>query len=245
MICFDTHAISCAGGRDLNQDALRYSVNGVAAFWVLADGLGGHPGGEEASRAAVDAAMQGFLTRPECSAEALRVQLEAAQAAVVARQDALPNGQGMRTTIVTLVCREDQALWAHVGDSRLYWFQQGRLTAQTLDHSVPQALVTAGQLSPRQIRHHEDRNRLLRSLGGREALRATIEERSHTIAAGDAFLLCSDGFWDYVTETAMELDLAKSGSAEEWMYHMELRLRAALPEASDNYSAIAVMIASA
>ncbi|MBL8210614.1 MAG: serine/threonine-protein phosphatase [Bryobacterales bacterium] len=245
MIRFDTHAISCAGGRDTNQDALRYSVNGTAALWVLADGLGGHAGGEEASRAAVDAAMQGFLSKPECSSAALKAYLEAANAAVVARQEVNAAGHAMRTTVVLLVAREDQAQWAHVGDSRLYWFHQGRLAGQTLDHSVPQAMVDAGQLTRRQIRFHEDRNRLLRSLGGREALRATIEERPHTLAPGDAFLLCSDGFWDYVTETAMELDLAKSGSAEEWMYHMELRLRAALPEASDNYSAIAVMIASA
>jgi serine/threonine protein phosphatase PrpC len=101
-------------------------------------------------------------------------------------------------------------------------------------------MVDAKQLKASEIRHHEDRNRLLRSLGGREEVRATIEEKAHSIRPGDAFLLCSDGFWEYVTETAMEVDLAKSGSPSDWLRFMELRIRAAAPEDQDNYTAVAV-----
>jgi serine/threonine protein phosphatase PrpC len=237
---FLTHTVSSAGGREINQDAAEHAVTEQMACWVLADGLGGHGGGEEASKAATGAILQSFQAHAECSPAAIMTYIEAARNAVVKRQDEDTTLMGMRTTIVVLVSDLKTALWGHVGDSRLYFFKQGRLERQTSDHSVPQAMVDARQLKPSEIRHHEDRNRLLRSLGGREELRATIEEKAHSIRPGDAFLLCSDGFWEYVTETAMEVDLAKSGSPSDWVRFMELRIRAAAPEEQDNYTAVAV-----
>jgi serine/threonine protein phosphatase PrpC len=237
---FLTHTVSSAGGREINQDAAEHAVTEQMACWVLADGLGGHGGGEEAAKAATGAIMQSFQAHAECSPAALMTYIEAAKSAVIKRQDEDTTLMGMRTTIVVLISDMKTALWGHVGDSRLYFFRQGRLERQTSDHSVPQAMVDARQLKPSEIRHHEDRNRLLRSLGGREELRATIEEKAHSIRPGDAFLLCSDGFWEYVTETAMEVDLAKSGSPSDWVRFMELRIRAAAPEEQDNYTAVAV-----
>jgi serine/threonine protein phosphatase PrpC len=240
---FLTHTVSSAGGREINQDAAEHAVTEQMACWVLADGLGGHGGGEEAAKAATGAIMQSFQAHAECSPAALMTYIEAAKSAVIKRQDEDTTLMGMRTTIVVLISDMKTALWGHVGDSRLYFFRQGRLERQTSDHSVPQAMVDARQLKPSEIRHHEDRNRLLRSLGGREELRATIEEKAHSIRPGDAFLLCSDGFWEYVTETAMEVDLAKSGSPSDWVRFMELRIRAAAPEEQDNYTALAVFAA--
>jgi PPM family protein phosphatase len=240
---FLTYTVSSAGGREMNQDAAEFVVTPEMACWVLADGLGGHGGGEEAARSATSAILQSFQAHAECSPAAVMTYIESARNAVVKRQEENTTLMGMRTTIVVLVSDMKSALWGHVGDSRLYYFKQGTLEKQTLDHSVPQAMVDAKQLKPAEIRHHEDRNRLLRSLGGREEVRATIEEKAYSIRPGDAFLLCSDGFWEYVTETAMEVDLAKSGSPSDWLRFMELRIRAAAAEEQDNYTAVAVFAA--
>lgn len=240
---FLTHTISRGGGREINQDAAEFSVSEQFACWVLADGLGGHGGGEDASRLAADSVMQAFRSHAECSASALLTYIEFARNAVVKRQDENAMLNGMRTTIVVLISDLRQALWGHVGDTRLYLFREGQLSHQTLDHSVPQAMVDAKQIDAGKIRHHEDRNRLLRSIGGREEVRATIEENPHLLRPGDAFLLCTDGFWEYVTEMAMEVDLAKSATPAEWLRYMELRIRAVAPADQDNYSAVAIFVA--
>lgn len=240
---FLTHTISRGGGRDINQDAAEHSIAGEQACWVLADGLGGHGGGEEASRLATESVMQAFRAHAECSPSALRTYIEFARGAVVKRQEESTIFNGMRTTLVVLVSDMRQALWAHVGDTRLYLFRDGQLARQTRDHSVPQAMVDAKQLDARKIRQHEDRNRLLRSIGGKEDVRATIEENPHLLRPGDAFLLCTDGFWEYVTETAMEVDLAKSATPADWLRCMELRIRGEAPADQDNYSAVAIFAA--
>lgn len=235
-----TKMLTAGGGREVNEDSVECSVTEQLGCWVLADGLGGHGGGDIASRLATQAVIDAFHAHGECSAEAIMTYIELSRAAVVKRQEDEPACSGMRTTLVVLVADQQKALWGHVGDSRLYFFRQGRLLKRTLDHSVPQAMVDAGQLQSRQIRFHEDRNRLLRSLGGRDEIRATIEEKAQPVRPGDAVLMASDGFWEYVTETAMELDLAKSATPAEWLMHMERRLRAVAPHDQDNFSAIAI-----
>ncbi|MCZ2149805.1 MAG: protein phosphatase 2C domain-containing protein [Bryobacterales bacterium] len=239
---FLTHSLTHSGGREQNQDACQCAVADRMACWVLADGLGGHGGGEEAARLATDAVMRAFQSHAECSPSALLTYIELARQAVVARQEESPTLGGMRTTLVILASDMEKALWAHVGDSRLYYFARGRLARQTRDHSVPQAMVDARQLKPSQIRLHEDRNRLLRSIGGREEVRATLEEDPAAIRTGDSFLLCTDGFWEYVTETAMEMDLAKSADPREWLRFMEQRIRQTAPSDQDNYTAIAIFV---
>lgn len=239
---FVTQVLSYGGGREYNEDAVQYSNTDKLGCWTLADGLGGHGGGDVAAQAATNAVIQAFNSHAECTAEALMTYVEQARSAVSRKQEQDPALASMRTTLIVLVMDERQALWAHIGDSRLYYFKQGTMQRRTLDHSVPQAMVEAGQINASQIRFHEDRNRLLRSLGGREEIRATIESKPPSIGPGDAFLLASDGFWEYVTDTAMEIDLAKSSTPGEWLKHMERRLRQVAPEDQDNFSAIAVML---
>jgi serine/threonine protein phosphatase PrpC len=148
----------------------------------------------------------------------------------------------MRTTAVVLVADTSGAVWGHIGDSRLYMLRSGRVVSQTRDHSVPQSLVDAGEITPAEIRFHEDRNRLLRSLGNGGRLRAALLERPMLLNKGDAFLLCSDGFWEYVTETEMEVDFAKARTPDDWLDRMAVRIRPRAHEARDNCTALAVFI---
>ena len=96
-----------------------------------------------------------------------------------------------------------------------------------------------GQITPDQIRFHEDRNRVLRALGMDGDI--TVETRFQTLEPGHhAFLLCTDGFWEYVLEPEMETDLLYAESPEDWLRRMQTRLRQRTPPDNDNNTAAVV-----
>jgi len=233
-----TATLSSAGGRADNQDVCAWRDG----CWVLADGLGGHAGGAVAARIAVDH-MLGALTGASLpTGAALTQAITGAHQAIQEQQASDPRLERMRTTLVVLCSDGERALWAHVGDSRLYHFRGGRLCFQTADHSVPQVLARAGEIRPDEIRFHEDRNRLLRTLGNADAVRPTVLESPVALTRGDAFLLCTDGFWEYVTEPEMELTLAKSADPDTWLRTLAVRLLARAEPGNDNYTAAAVFV---
>lgn len=239
---FTTAKLSNAGGREVNQDACDYwaSPQGVRC-WILADGLGGHGGGEVASRLAVENVLETFKQNPVRSAEVLQRCVEAAQASILEKQPTDPRLAAMRTTLVLVIADSQYVQWIHIGDSRLYLLRNGEIYFQTDDHSVPQAMVAAGDIAASEMRYHEDRNRLLRSLGTDE-VRPTIEPSPKPIQPNDAFLLCTDGFWEYVLETEMEIDFAKSETPQAWLAYMHGRLLQRAEEGNDNYSAVGVFV---
>lgn len=239
---FETAALSSPGGRLENEDSLGYRIEEGSGCWALADGLGGHHGGEIASRLAVDAAISSFEENPSIDEAALNTHMERANRAVLDRQASEVELTHMRTTIVLLIASPEAAVWAHAGDSRLYRFRDGKIQDQTHDDSVPQRLVDAGEISADQIRFHEDRSRLLNSLGARDQVIASNGKTQDAPQLNDAFLLASDGFWEYVTEPEMESDFSASQDSTSWMGKMEARLKQRAAADHDNYSAIAVRI---
>jgi serine/threonine protein phosphatase PrpC len=239
---FETATLSAPGGRMDNEDYLGYRMVEASGCWALADGLGGHRGGQIASRLAVDAAIASFEENPSISGEALDAHLIRANRAVLDRQAAEAELTHMRTTMIVLIASTEAAMWSHAGDSRLYWFRDGKVREQTRDDSVPQRLVDAGEISADQIRFHEDRSRLLNSVGGREEVVRSNRAMPGAPEPGDAFLLVSDGFWEAVTEPEMENDFGASASSEEWIRAMEQRVKERASADHDNYSAIAVRV---
>jgi serine/threonine protein phosphatase PrpC len=242
---FATASATSKHGRPNNQDYAGYILLDGLACWVVADGLGGHNGGEVASRLAVEQIIASCEAHPQFSREALMGHLQAAQKAILDQQAAQSELASMRTTVVLMTANHQAALCAHLGDSRLYHFRQGKIIFQTRDHSVPQALVNAGELAREGIRFHEDRNRLLRALGEDSELRPAISE-PRNILPGDAFLLCTDGFWEYVLEEEMQSALAGAVTSKDWLKLMEERLRqeAGLRQHKqpDNYTAIGIFL---
>jgi serine/threonine protein phosphatase PrpC len=232
------------GGRSNNEDFCASVQVDDRACWVVADGLGAHKGGEIASRTAAETICESFRANPAVSRDAVAAHIAAAQEAVLKAQQHDPLMADMRTTVVVLVGDSRQVAWGHVGDSRLYRFQTRGLVAQTEDHSVPQSLVKAGELSPDEIRGHPDRNRLLRTLGERGTARPAVTG-PEPLCESDAFLLCTDGFWENVRELEMLADLASSVSPEQWLERSVRRIRKHIHEQSDNYSAVAVFYAPA
>ena len=147
----------------------------------------------------------------------------------------------MKTTVTVLTLAGERAVWAHAGDSRLYYFHDGTLDFQTRDHSAAQLGVLLGDITLDQIRFHEDRSRVLRALGQDDEL--TVETGEQELGGGThAFLLCSDGFWEYVLEPEMEEDLAKAAGPEDWLERMRWRLKKRIPADNDNNTAAAVWV---
>lgn len=222
------------GGRECNEDSVRMIEQDGAVCALVADGLGGHGSGDAASRAAAETVVEAW--RGETDEEALRALVRRANERVLSLQGPLCS---MKTTLVLLAVRENTAVWAHVGDSRLYLFHEGKLEFQTLDHSVAQMNVLLGEITPGEIRFHEDRSRVLRALGQKDELK--IDTGRRELGPGrSAFLLCSDGFWEYVLEEEMERDLRAASDPEDWLRRMRARLSERVNGENDNNTAAAV-----
>ena len=237
----DTAGTSQPGGRKNNQDSYGFEQVDHSGCWVVADGLGGHAGGETASRMAVAIVLDQFRAAPDTAVQSVAACFQNVQKAIQHKAAEDLSLAGMRTTMVMLTCSQEKAAWGHVGDSRLYWFRQGRILHQTRDHSVPQMLVDAGKIDFQDIRGHEDQNRLTRAMGQEGEIRPTLLPELFSVQAGDAALLCSDGVWTYVLEQEMEEDLTNSASATDWLNRLEQRVLARAEGSYDNYTAVAVL----
>ena len=224
----DSANYTCPGGHEVNEDS--FLCRSDRGIFIVADGLGGHSDGEIASRAAIDyfeQSCRGGYTNEQISA-----LLEGANAQV------LQYGEGGKTTVAAAFIENGNFIYANVGDSRVYIFRDGKIIAQTKDHSVCQASVDMGMMRPEDIRGSEDRSRLLKVLGGEDTLSIKKFYSPIRLQQGDAFLICSDGFWDYVYETEMEADLLKSDSADVWLKYMLKRHILRAQNKGDNYTAI-------
>ncbi|MDE7360459.1 MAG: protein phosphatase 2C domain-containing protein [Oscillospiraceae bacterium] len=228
----DTAKYSCPGGHEINEDScLTLPESGI---FIVADGLGGHTDGEKASMAAID-----YFER---SCRGNYTDEEIARLLEEANIEVLNNGDGGKTTVAAAFTENGRFIYANVGDSRVYYFRGGKIIAATKDHSVCQASVDMGMMRPEDIRGNEDRSRLLKVLGAEKVLNIKKRYQPIEVQNGDAFLICSDGFWEYVFETEMEMDLLKSDSAEVWLKYMLKRHILRAENKGDNYTAICGII---
>ena len=231
------------GTREKNEDSVAALENDKGCLFVVADGLGGHSKGEVASAIATDTFRRQFENTDPAINVFIPETFIIAQSNIIQEQKTQNALMDMKTTCAALVITNGICQYGHVGDTRIYVFQQNRIKTRTLDHSVPQMLVVAGDIKEKKIRKHPDRNQLLRVMGidgesPRFELSAGI-----SIAECQAFLLCSDGFWELCLEKKMCAYLKKSGSAFEWLRFMtdEVEKNGQGGE-MDNYSAIAVFV---
>lgn len=233
--------ISDKGGRNINEDYAAYLQHKGHGCYVVADGLGGHYGGDLAAKTACVSVIEAFKKQPGSTADYLTMYLKTAGQAMEALQSKVGRGNSAKTTLVILLTGDGCATWAHVGDSRLYRFKAGRIVFQTRDHSLPQYLVNSGEITADQVRFHEDRNLLLKVFDSNDTSCFVLYSKAVIVEPKDAFLICSDGFWDYIYEEEMESDLNSSVSARDWVSKMEKRLLSRAEEKYDNYTALAVI----
>ena len=181
-----------------NEDAFEQlrRPDGVE-LWMVADGMGGHAGGERASRIAVETVRAVVEEAGEASEALLRQALEEANRAIHRAATADSHLAGMGTTGVALLRAPDGRAWvAHVGDSRAYLLRGGRLEQLTEDHSFVAELQRRGVIDAREAAQHPRRNQLLRSLGIDSGVE--IDVRALALVPGDRIVLCSDGLSNVV-----------------------------------------------
>jgi serine/threonine protein phosphatase PrpC len=250
MLALEVAILSERGGRPYNEDACGHWHSQDQLFCVVADGAGGHGGGEAAARLAVAHLLQNFAQRPTALGDDLHRLVRTANQAV--REGRVPDTERaqMYSTVVCLVVdfAAHRAHWAHAGDSRLYWFRGGRIIDQTRDHSLVQSLVDAGLLAQDQTRTHPNRSELRSALGGEDhETEITDSGSAREVQAGDVFLLCTDGIWEYVTEDALEASLASARSPDDWLAAIEQAVMAATQHkrSHDNFTALSVWTADA
>lgn len=238
--------LSRTGRRPRNEDACGYLVLEGRACFVVADGAGGHGCGDVAARTAVKAVLGALGQRPEDLTQAAMTALRAAQAAIRQGQEADPACADMRSTLVVLILgpRRDQAGWGHVGDSRLYGFRDGCILHQTRDHSLYESMIAAGLATEGERRGNPARNVLFASLGGDEDFDPEVVSEVQPVHPGDAFLLCTDGFWDHVTETQMMGCLQRAATVQGWLDEMTTLIEASARghRHQDNFSGLALWI---
>jgi serine/threonine protein phosphatase PrpC len=239
--------LSDRGGRPYNEDACGHWHSERHLACVLADGAGGHGGGELASRLAVQNLLSAVQAHPEDCGEQLPELVRQANQALLAERRAGTRSADMHSTVVCLVVDfiEHRAYWAHAGDSRLYWFRNGRIDSRTRDHSLVQGLVEVGLVEEAALRHHPRRSELRSALGAAPAeLDVSARAAPADIAAGDCFLLCSDGLWENLDDHDLEATLAAAPAPAAWLDALRRLVTAATAgkPGYDNFSAMALWL---
>ncbi|MDE0709802.1 MAG: serine/threonine-protein phosphatase [Acidimicrobiia bacterium] len=220
--------------RPKNEDSIHPKHDGRTSgslMVAVADGMGGHHGGDVASSLAIKAAARRVGTPEE--------RVRAANDAIMERVLEDPRLAGMGTTLTVAELRPDgEVTLGHVGDSRAYRWRAGRFEQVTIDHTFVQEEVEAGRLTPEQARHHPERSLLTRALGFEHGL--VVEVARLKVSVGDRLLLCSDGLTSMVTDDRIA-GFLESGAPSEVVW--------ALIEAAnrsgglDNVSVIVVAVA--
>lgn len=224
------------GKREKNEDWASITENSNNLIAVVADGLGGHDMGEIASRQAattINRELQGEQQDEDVLIDAIHQ----ANTDILKLQN---SQRSMLTTVAVLWVGEAFAIAANIGDSRIYQFRDGKIIYQSLDHSVAQMAALVGELDQKEIRYSKDRNKLIRVLG--DAKEPKVDCETLTVQAGDRFLLCSDGFWEAVTEADMVKTMLESGNAKQWLEKMRQIVEDYHHPGQDNHTAIALIV---
>jgi protein phosphatase len=195
--------------RQRNEDALGYLEpsdpavgQAKGSLFLVADGMGGHRGGEIASQLAVETILSIYYAERETDpARAIDRAFKEANRVIIEKSRGDVSLHGMGTTCTALVFRGGEAYLAHVGDSRAYRFRGGNLEQLTEDHSLVGEMVRSGILSDEDARFHPRRNVITRSIGTHEDLLVDLSAKPLILANEDVFVLCSDGLTSLVTES--------------------------------------------
>ena len=241
-IALETAYLSKPGGRGYNEDACGFWSNDSAACWVVSDGAGGHGSGDIASRLVVSSILEAFSANPSVSSDrAIELLRHANDAVINAKQSGVTKDDMHATVALLMVDRAtESAIWGHVGDTRIYLFRDGDIAYRTRDHSLVQSFIDAGYSSPSELRTHPQRSLLTSAIGSAETIELSVAGALVGLKQGDAFLICTDGWWEYVDENCMLSRLAGSIEANDWLVSMALQVERVAKAENDNFSAVGV-----
>ena len=216
-IAVDACAAQHQGDRKEQQDRVAILGHGRkrgVALAVVADGMGGHTGGALAAEQVVHTAKTS-LDLFSVIEENPQLMLENSmrEAHMMIKASRFMNEMDPHSTAVMLLLQPGRMTWGHCGDSRLYHFRGPQLVRRSVDHSYVEHLVASGKITAEQALTHPNRNVLLASLGGQEEPKITLDETTD-LAAGDAFVLCSDGLWAYFDDSELGTLVAENSARQ-------------------------------
>jgi serine/threonine protein phosphatase PrpC len=243
----DTAQITAIGGRATNQDALASACEDGLSCFVVSDGTGGHQGGEIAAHLVTESILEKFKQEASFGAHALGSYVDWAIGKVATRKSINVALEHMSATVATVLIDQSNrcALWAHLGDTRIYMFRQGKISMISKDHSLVQRLVDGGYAKYTDIRQHPQRSVLFAAIGTEGDTDPEVSMETTELLDGDAFLLCTDGFWEWVHDHQMEHCLSLAKSSDEWLMTMNALAEFNIGTSSvkrDNFSAIAILV---
>jgi serine/threonine protein phosphatase PrpC len=197
--CVATHI----GDRHDQQDRVAIITsprNPGALLAIVADGMGGRTGGRQAADQVISTAEALFkdMSDKDSSYEDMLLHL-ASEAHTVIRLTAIAAEKEPHSTLCALIIKKRYAIWAHAGDSRLYFFRGGRLAHRTEDHTYAQQLKDEGRHEDAEVASQRYKNILVSALGINKKPKIEVGE-DHILSAGDVFLLASDGLWAYFSD---------------------------------------------
>ena len=210
------------GDRASNQDFFGSALQDELACFVVSDGVGGLQGGEIASRTVVDAMLSRFKQESLFGERALRSYLDHAIEQVAVRKTLDLQLKDMSATVATVLidCRNHQAQFAHLGDTRIYLFRRKKLFMTTKDHSLVQQFIDAGYCTSDQLRVHALRSTLFAAVGIESETPVEAIDSPVMLEDGDALLICTDGFWEWIDEAGMEAALLQASDVGDWLGRM-------------------------
>jgi len=188
--------------------------------FVVCDGMGGHVGGQIASRIAVDSIIESLKKEQYANPlQALNEALQFANMKILDFASQQPELKGMGTTACVLLLQNDKAYIAHAGDSRIYLYlgKEKQLHRLTKDHSFVQTLIDAGEITNEEAEHHPNKNRIFKVLGIKPELQPTFNYRDLPILPknGDVFLICSDGLSGMISDSTIKRVLSSNATIEQ------------------------------
>jgi len=239
---FSIYQESRQGPRKSNQDRVAYCYSRDSLCMVIADGMGGHLHGEVAAQIATQYIAEAFQREAQPRiADPFKFLLDSitnAHHAIVDYANVRSLLETPRTTVVGCIIQDGLAHWAHVGDSRLYHIREGRIQAQTRDHSRVQMLVDQGRVREEAVAAHPDRNKIFNCIGATTLPQVTLSKPT-LLREDDTLILCSDGWWGPLTGKLITGALLKSDLMKTIPELLDLaELRAGAD--SDNISVVAM-----
>ncbi|HSS27687.1 MAG TPA: protein phosphatase 2C domain-containing protein [Usitatibacter sp.] len=230
------------GDRDGNEDRVGYSYSRDVLLMTVADGMGGHLGGEVAAEIAITEITRRFQNEARHKLKKpfdfLVSAIQSAHRAIVSHAVEQNLLECPRTTVVACIVQNGNAYWAHAGDSRLYVLRRGDVAAQTQDHSRVQMMIDAGEITPEAAARHPERNKIFSCLGGVVPPQIATG-REFPLETGDTIMLSTDGFWGQIPGNILGSMLLKQPVVEVMPGLLEEAQRRARGE-SDNLSVVAM-----
>ncbi|MDH5392324.1 MAG: serine/threonine-protein phosphatase [Gammaproteobacteria bacterium] len=211
--------LSYIGHRRINQDFASHLFTPQGKLFVVADGLGGHEGGELASRYFCEALLIATKARlKQLNKQPEQTLVLLAETAATAMSDKIlsdhPGINAHTTCAICWLSTDNKLTTLHIGDTRIYWFTRRHIIWQSRDHSVVQTLVDSGVIKQNQMGTHPTQNALTRSIAVGKAIKPSFKSHQTQLKKGDALLLCSDGFWEMISQNEI-ISLAKSRKPEQ------------------------------